>query len=347
MDTYTALAERHGQGSSQRYRKILQLVMTPRQAELVALLPAPWEELSQKSGMSLQEVKDNIRDLFIKGVVIPKDFQTLEGARFARSTIQLHDATEADLRVEKTVGEKLFDLWEDFSQHEWYPRVAQDYGQRPVPFDRVLAAYKSLPKDPGVTKFDDIREVLKAAPLMAVTPCSCRQQARAKNNPVETCMQFGRSAEYAIARGSGQKLSYEEALKVIDKAEDHGQVHMFLNAQMLNYGVMCNCTKDPCVAWTPLLQHNVPVSKRAAKSRFEAVMDQELCNGCQVCVDRCQFDAIDMVRPAGQKKYKAVVDAEKCWGCGVCVIKCEPEALSLKLVRPLDYIPTQRPAVVA
>ena len=75
------------------------------------------------------------------------------------------------------------------------------------------------------------------------------------------------------------------------------------------------------------------------KSRFQAMVDQDLCNGCQVCVDRCQFDAIEMVRPEGSKKYKAVVDAEKCWGCGACYIKCAPVAITLELVRPAAHIP--------
>jgi len=51
------------------------------------------------------------------------------------------------------------------------------------------------------------------------------------------------------------------------------------------------------------------------------------------------FDAIDMVKVPGSKKLKATVDSEKCYGCGVCVLKCEPGALSMKTVRPLEYIP--------
>ena len=75
------------------------------------------------------------------------------------------------------------------------------------------------------------------------------------------------------------------------------------------------------------------------KSRYEAYVIPDDCDGCQVCVDRCLFDAIEMERAEGSKKYKAVVDAEKCFGCGVCVIGCEPDALKMKLVRPPEHIP--------
>jgi Pyruvate/2-oxoacid:ferredoxin oxidoreductase delta subunit len=344
QDIYTALAARHGYGDSERYRRILKLLMTPLQAQLVARLPAPPEELAQQLNLGVEEVKKEIDHLFIKGVVIPRDFVTREGARFCRNVLQLHDATEADNRSDETVGAELRDAWEDFCQQEWYASKAQEYAQQEQPQERVLPAYRAIQDIPGISPYDDVREILKAASLIAVVPCSCRRQARKKDSIIESCFQFGRSAEYAIARGSGRKLSYEEALAVVDRAEEDGQVHMWRNWRTLTYGLMCNCTADACVAWTPLVLHQVPIGKRAARSRFQAVVDQGLCDGCQVCIDRCQFDAIDMEKPAGSRKYKAVIDAERCWGCGVCVLGCPPRALSLKLVRPLEHIPEQPPA---
>jgi heterodisulfide reductase subunit A-like polyferredoxin len=75
-----------------------------------------------------------------------------------------------------------------------------------------------------------------------------------------------------------------------------------------------------------------------SKTRYEAKVDSEICNGCQLCIDLCNFDAIEMIKPEGSKKYKAQIDPGKCWGCGVCYTACVPEAISLKLVRPPTYI---------
>ena len=347
MDAYRVLAEKLEYGDSGRLRKLLEFLMTPKQAEIATCLPAPFEEVANKVGLTVDGVRNEINDLFSKGVVIPKDFRTLEGARFARSLLQLHDATEADRRTEEIYEERapqLWGLWEDFSQKEWYARVADEYAKKEVPPNRVIPAYKAIQNVSDISPYDDVREILKAAPLIAAVPCSCRRQNRRTDIAVNTCMQFGRSAEYAIARDSGWQLSYEEALKVIDEAEECGEVHEWINWRTLSYGVMCNCDNQACELWVPLIQYDVSIGKRWAKSRFEAVVDQELCNGCQVCVDRCQFDAIEMIKPAGSKKYKAVVDPEKCWGCGVCVTKCEPASLSLKLVRGLEHIPAERPA---
>ncbi len=346
MDAYHVLAEKHGYGHSERYLRILRFLMTPEQAELVTCLPASFEEVAEKTGLSVEAVRSEIDGLFRRGIVIPKDFHTLEGARFCRELLQLHDATEADRRTEETYGEKareLWQLWDDFCQQEWYPRRADEYARRELARDRVIPAYQAIRDIPGVTPYDDVREIIKAASPVAVIPCSCRRQSQRKDIAVNVCTMFGRGAEYAVTRGAGWPLSYEEALKVIDQTEEDGEVHTLNNKRSLKNGVLCHCDRDSCILWAPLLQHGVPLEKSLAKSRFEAVVDQPLCSGCKICVDRCQFDAIEMVKPDGSKKGKAVVDTEKCWGCGMCVIKCQRKALSMKLVRPLEYIPEEMP----
>lgn len=346
-DAYTILAERHGKGDSARYRHILETLMNPFQAELVVALPATADELAAKFKKDVAVIKKEIDGLFNRGVVIPKDFYTKDGARFCRVILQLHDATEADARSDKIYGRKLLNAWEDFCQHEWYPQLAKDWAKLEQPLTRILPSYKAIKDIADISPMDDVRAIIKANSPIAVVPCSCRRQAGHTRTTTETCIQLGRSAEYAVVRGSGKKITAAEAKKLIDKIEAEGQVHTWTNARTLNYGVLCNCTTDACVVFTPLLQYKVPVTKRTAKSRFECLVNQELCDGCQVCIDRCQFDAIDMVQPKGSKKYKAQINAEKCMGCGVCVITCEPKALSMKIVRPVTSIPETRPVPAA
>ena len=99
--------------------------------------------------------------------------------------------------------------------------------------------------------------------------------------------------------------------------------------------------------YVPMDMLNESIGHVWAKSRFEAVVDRDKCTGCQDCVDRCQFDAIEMVRvktattKKGKKgKLKSIIDPEKCWGCGVCVLACdEANAMSMKTVRPPEHIP--------
>ena len=48
-----------------------------------------------------------------------------------------------------------------------------------------------------------------------------------------------------------------------------------------------------------------------------------MCNGCTLCVKRCQMDAIQI------ENKKAIIDLDRCIGCGLCVTTCKKEALSL------------------
>ena len=81
-------------------------------------------------------------------------------------------------------------------------------------------------------------------------------------------------------------------------------------------------------------------SRQLDPRRYRAVSDWELCNGCQTCIDRCHFNAIEMTKSPDSKKLKASVDKDVCMGCSLCVLTCEQDALTMELVRPPEHIPT-------
>jgi heterodisulfide reductase subunit A-like polyferredoxin len=102
---------------------------------------------------------------------------------------------------------------------------------------------------------------------------------------------------------------------------------------------LCSCCHCCCTIWHAADIRDVPNDAIFAKSRYEARVEADLCMGCEDCLERCQFDAIEMQRVEGSGQLKAVVDPQKCWGCGVCTIICEPQALQMHLVRPPEHIP--------
>jgi len=61
------------------------------------------------------------------------------------------------------------------------------------------------------------------------------------------------------------------------------------------------------------------------KEPYYAVVDEEKCTGCGVCVSACPFGAIDIVEKNGKKV--AVVDPTKCKGAGICVPACPYSAI--------------------
>ena len=53
-------------------------------------------------------------------------------------------------------------------------------------------------------------------------------------------------------------------------------------------------------------------------------IDQELCNGCEICVNNCTMDVIRM----DEKGKKAVIKyPEDCICCAYCELDCPKEAI--------------------
>jgi MinD superfamily P-loop ATPase len=146
--------------------------------------------------------------------------------------------------------------------------------------------------------------------------------------------------EFSLSRKDPniRKITPEEALELCDETERLGLIH----EGPFNYsglpGVMCSCCDCSC---------GVIISCKAtgrihelyAPTRFQPVVDQGKCNGCQTCVEKCPFGAMEMVKTAGSKKMKSRLIEKECMGCGVCVVACPQKALNYELIRPPEHIP--------
>jgi len=332
-DAYVVLAGKLGYAESERLGKLLRRLMDKEEAEIVASLPCPVAELAQKLGKKEEKVNEMLKKLFEKGGI----FMTSKGYQFARDIFQLHDATACDVRSDKVWGRELLDLWEDFLQAEWYADWAKVVQTWKMPLWRAIPARKAISKETKLLPSEDVEAILDKATRFALTSCSCRRVGTRCDSPVEVCLQVNRAAEYAITRGTGRELTKDEAMKIMDVAEKAGLVHSVFNGSVVA-NVICNCCADCCVFYYPLTKYGV-LEKGVAKSRFQAEVDKVACDGCQTCVERCPFEAVDMVKIPGEKKLKAQIGSEKCFGCGVCAVGCDSEAIRLVEIRPPEYIP--------
>lgn len=61
-------------------------------------------------------------------------------------------------------------------------------------------------------------------------------------------------------------------------------------------------------------------------------IDNELCNGCRLCVMACPPKSIEMT---GKRSVGMTGDSAACIGCGDCVAICHPRAL--QLVKFMEY----------
>lgn len=349
-DGYQKVAEIMGYGHSTGIRSVLEYMMTEEQARLVAALPKSFDELAALLGTDVERVKELARDLYEKGVIVPKDFKTLEGMRFIPSFMFLHDRVLAIKNWHKRLPE-LAKRIDDFLEAEYFSHEAKTLAKLEQPPQRVIPAYKTILDSPELLPEEDVRTILKLAKTIGVVPCSCRvRTGGCTRTQTDVCMQFDRSAEYGMAvgmDGTGKPLTYEEAVKVIDAAEEAGLLHMWGNTAKMTSPSLCSCCDCCCIVGLPYLENNLPPEKRFAKSRYEAVVDADKCIGCAdepspPCVaiaPRYFKGCVRMVGRRGTDDFKATINTEKCFGCGACVLKCPVGAITMKLVRPPEHIP--------
>ncbi|MCX6000527.1 MAG: 4Fe-4S binding protein, partial [Chloroflexi bacterium] len=105
------------------------------------------------------------------------------------------------------------------------------------------------------------------------------------------------------------------------KCNEDGLVHTFDPSWAI-----CNCCADCCVFFVGL---KATGDRTLEPSHFVATVDQEMCNACGTCAERCPVDAIEI-------DSFAAVNSDVCLGCGVCVPTCTTE--TLRLVRRIPAV---------
>ena len=122
-------------------------------------------------------------------------------------------------------------------------------------------------------------------------------------------------------------LTKQEALDTLRRSAEAGLVHSVSNNQEgLTY--ICNCCTCSCGVLRGLAE--LGMANAVARSAFVNTVDANLCQGCGLCEDACQFEALEV-------EEMAIVNAFRCLGCGVCVLECPEGALGL-VRRPEDEV---------
>ena len=326
MTLYQQLAAGVGAGESPLIPKIFKALINDDEAKvlLAATPPATISELAQKTGFPEGTIKDMMELLFNKGLI----FKAKKGGELkfyrVKNIPQMHDSTS----LTPGISRNILNIWKEYMKKEWpeYGRIAMEF--MPGSIMRVVPVNEGIEPESRILAYDDVVKIIENAKTLSVTNCSCRVIDGACGKPLEVCMQVDRAAEYNIERGTGRALSKNEAMEIMKKCEEEGLVHVADNRQVVGH-VICNCCKDCCLNWAVMKGPK----KWVAPSRFEAVVDPDLCSGCETCLERCFFDAISV------NDDVAVVNAGKCLGCGVCTVSCPTEALKLKEVRAADFVP--------
>ena len=324
---YKQLAESIGVGDSTIVPEIFKMLADENDAKilLAAAPPATVEEISEKTGIPADDVKKRINPLFKKGLIYRS---SKPGPRYyrVRNLLQFHDASI--LAIGAPPG--FMDMWKKYHEEEFGEHQKRIEDALPRSVVRVVPVNIAVESDTKVAPFEDVKQIVADARNLAVTDCTCRVVTSGPcETPLEVCIQVNKAADYAVERGTGRQLTKQETLDMLKMCEEEGLVHVVGNRRALGH-IICNCCDDCCINWTGTRKSG---AKFTAPSRFTAAIDPDLCDGCETCLDRCFFDAINLEDDASE------IDETECMGCGLCVVTCPTDAISLKEIRGEDYVP--------
>jgi electron transport complex protein RnfB len=335
---YRALQQlfaRHPMGApdTDTFIEILKFCYEPQEAHLAAHMTwdlEPEEVIAQRAGMSLDEAAPLLTRMaskfFIRGVKRP------DGVRVFRLPYIVPGLFEMPFGVRQPSPDldRLGDLWEKYFNEAW----GRELHSGSIQVGRAVPAIEA-PKD-QVLPYEDALQIVQKSSSPIVYPCMCRQAARNCDDPLDVCMIFGLELYGGDVPGQpvldptqmvdgpprARPVSVDEAAEVLKMAANAGLVHCTLNVKE-GFWFICNCCSHACHNLRGITQLDVPHA--VAPSSYWVAVDEDLCNGCEACVDRCQVDAIEI-----NDNMVAEIDYELCLGCGVCTLACSPEALRLE-----------------
>ena len=329
IDIYQQLAADLGFPESKMMPKMFAFIANADEAKfmLAASPPATLAEIAEKTGFSLEKAASMVDPLFKKGLLYKSKKPDATRYYKVRHFIQFHDATV----LTPGIDQAYLDLWKAFEateQKEFQDQIKDhDFPQGM----RVVPVNVSIETENQVMAFEDVKTMVEEAKAVAVTNCSCRVIHGVTDVPLEVCMQLNKAADYAVERGTGRALTKEEAIDMLKMCEEEGLVHTVENKHGLGH-VICNCDAVACGNWG---HDRAYVKKFTAPSRFKARVEADLCTACEICADRCFFDAVSMEGTDDT----AIIDPDKCMGCGICVPTCPVEAIAYEEVRQKEFIP--------
>lgn len=305
--------------------QILKRIFSPEEARVAAFMTGTREPavvIAARAGTSETETEQILRSLARRTVIWGSPRSGTWQYRLAPYVVGFYEEQWANM------DHDLAHLCEQY----WLEGGLAGIMRHTPPLNRVVPAQQAVKRE-IILPYDDVKAMIMEGKSFEVRDCICRIQQdrvgkRKCNSPLRICFNFS-----TTERPKGpHDISKEEALKLLDEAEEIGLVHTVANvAKGITF--VCNCCGCCCAVLRGITEFGIKNS--VARANYRAVVNADACTACGVCETRCQVGAcvVDDV---------AHIDTEKCIGCGLCVTGCATGAVSLErlpeseLVNPPD-----------
>ena len=307
--------------------KLLAKLFTPEEAKLASTLSLEHQSIktiADKNDAGESEVKLLLIGMVKKGLIELKREEG-KGFTFCLIPFVVGFYERQNARIDKEFAE----LFEAYYKESFYKTMMVDPSVH-----RIIPVEKTIPVNIDVMPYEKASTYLDNAKSWGVLKCICRVQQKligqGCDHPVENCLVFSARPGAFDRIDDIRSISKEEALGILAEADREGLVHSTSNTQeQVNY--ICNCCMCSCGVLRGIVEYGSLDS--IARSDFYAVSDKNLCNACEICIDRCQFNALQIIDDI------CIVDTSFCFGCGLCVTSCSTGALSLEQKNTEELVP--------
>ena len=316
--------------------RILEVLFTPAEAELVALLPikpftaAAAARLWKKPET---EARNLLEALASRGMML--DIETRQGQTFVMPPPMAGFFEFSMMRVGNQYDQKL--LAELFYR---YLNVEEDFVKAlfatETQIGRAFVNERAFPPENTlhVLDYERASQVVETASHIGIGTCYCRHKlshfGRNCEAPMEICMTFNSTAGSLIKHGIARRVDKAECRDLLAQARDRNLVQFGENVRE-RVSFICNCCGCCCEAM--LAAKRFAILQPVSTTNFLPSIAGDKCSGCMKCVDVCPVEAMGMVSagdPRHHKRKKAKVNEEICLGCGVCERVCAKQAIALK-----------------
>jgi len=296
--------------------KLLAKMYTVEEAALASemgLKPEAPEAIAQRAGRDTAATKALLKTMVERGLIRSK--KDGEERKFGLMPFMV-GVYESQL--------ERFDAEEALLFEEYYETFAKEVMSMTPSLHMVIPVEKSIPFEVQVFPYEQVSQLLEKSKSFGVRKCICRVQkslvGKPCKHPVETCLVFAPFEGAFQGASDIRVLTREEAFRILRETEEEGLIHSSANVRE-GQTYICNCCTCCCGIMRGIAQFGIDNS--VAKSDFFAVVNPELCIGCETCTKRCQFGAPTLTDGVSH------VNQKRCVGCGLCVVTCPSQALSL------------------
>ena len=291
--------------------KILQKIFTSDEAALASKLGREYETLTQimkRAQLPEEQVKAMLDSMADRGLL----WSSVSSERTYRLAPWIVGIYESQV---------------DSMDHEFAHLIERYFDEggaagimKPYPAIHRVVPARGAAKTEWVLPYDDVKLILESKKSFRNNRCICKAQqeligAKKCSFPLDLCISF--SSEEPHRPGD---LTKEEAIKLLDRAEELGLVHTVSNV-INGVGYVCNCCGCCCGVLRGITDYGIDSS--VAHANYFAEVDEDTCIACGLCTDRCQVGAISL------ENGKAEINRNKCIGCGLCASKCPTSAAKL------------------